>query len=179
MSYIRQHPTSLEFLECVAAVTAAASGFVFVSLVVGNYLVFSSSVALQSLGSHFLIPVYYFSVVILRWSPFDEGLWAFAAFCFLLLSLSALRTRTHGAIDSVVDSLTLVGPAILACFEAGVYLFIPQYFYAQVTNFVGAANLGSLVTNCFVLISSITVLSGRMLFKIGKFKLGRGGNLAF
>ena len=167
----------LDLAEYVAAVTTAASGFVFVTLVIGNYLVFSPSLALQSLGSYFLTPVYYFSVVVLRLSPFDEGLWAFAAFCLLLLSLSVLRTRERGAVGSLVDSLTLVGPAVLICFEVGVYLFIPSYFHAQVTNFVERASLGGLFTNYSVLVSAVAVFSSRLMLKIVRSKSHRRGNL--
>ncbi len=164
-------------LEYVAAITIVASGFAFVTLVIGNYLVFSSSLALQSLGSYFLTPAYYFSVVVLHLSPFDEGLWAFVAFCLLILSLSVLRTREFGVVGSLVDSLTLVGPAILICFEIGVYFLIPSYFYAQVTNFVGTIGLGGIVTNGLVLIFSLVTFSGGILLKAVHSKSSRRGNL--
>ncbi|MDG6971691.1 MAG: hypothetical protein JRN54_11430 [Nitrososphaerota archaeon] len=152
------------------------SACVFLSLVFGNYFVFSPDKPIQSLGTDFLIPVYFVSVDLLRVAPFDEGLWAFSAFCLLLLSLSAVRIRERGLIDSILDSLTLIGPAVLVCFEIGVYCFIPSYFYAPATNFVGRAPLGEYVTNCFVLISSVIVLFGGILLKIVRSKQSKGGN---
>ncbi|MDG6964978.1 MAG: hypothetical protein JRM83_08355 [Nitrososphaerota archaeon] len=142
------------------------SACIFFSLVLGNYLVFSPDRAVQQWGTDFLIPVYFLSVYVLRIVPFDEGMWAFTAFCVLLLSLAALRTRSAGLGRAVVDSLTLIGPGILVFFETGVYFLIPGYFYSQVTNFIGRAGVGGIFTNEMVLLSSATLLMLRLCISV-------------
>lgn len=152
-------------LEMFAAVVFTVSTYIFLTLVIGNYLVFAASPSIQQIGSYLLTPIYYLSVVILRLYPFDEGLWAFSAFFVLLLSIAALRMRQNGWRRAVLDSLTIIGPAILVSFGVGVYFLIPSYFYSQVTNFVGRAGLGNVITNWSVLAVSTAVLLGRFLFQ--------------
>lgn len=161
----QNHLHNLAWIDYLAAVILTVSGFIFVTLVVGNYLVFSPNIALQALGSDFLTPVYYVSVVILRLSPFDEGLWAFSAYCILLLSVSIVRARENGLRRSLFDTLTLIGPAILVCFEVGVFFLVPSYFYSHVTNFVQYLGLGHIFTNASVLVISAAVLTVRQASK--------------
>ncbi|MDG7010843.1 MAG: hypothetical protein JRN57_01860 [Nitrososphaerota archaeon] len=155
-------------VELAASFGLASSGFVFVSLVAGNYLVFSPTLAVQNLGSYLLAPVYFFSEDILGLPYFDEGVWAFVSFCGILLSLSALRARPLGWRGSLVESATIFGPGILLSFEAGVYFLIPSYFFLQVTNFVGRSGLGSYLTNWTVFLISLAVLLAGVTIRMRK-----------
>ena len=157
----------LTWLEVLSAVLLCASGFIFISLVIGNYLVFSPSGTVQAVGSNFLNPVYYLSVDVLHFAPFEEGAWAFSAFCFLLLSIAFLRATKIGMARSSLDSLTIVAPAVLIAFETGVYLLIPGYFFSQATNFIGFVGLGSVVTNWAVMVVSLAVVVGRLSISFG------------
>lgn len=150
--------------EFIFASLFSISSVAFGSLVLGNYLVFASSVELQHLGSDFLTPVYWFSVGLLRVSPFDEGLWAFSSFLTMLCCLAMLRTRQLGLYRALSEAFTLVGPLILISFEAGVLILIPGWFFGYVTNFVEAVGLGGIVTNAFVLLVSTFVLLCRTIF---------------
>lgn len=169
----RWSTTGLTVTELLASVMLAVSGCVFVSLVTANFLVFSSSKSVQNVGSYLLAPVYFFTVRVLGLSPFDEGLWAFSAFCVMLLSISMLRARRSGLANAMINSLTLIGPAVLVFFEVGVYFLIPSYFYAQATNFVGRAGLGGLISNFTVLVVSSVILSGRLLLGALRIRYGK------
>lgn len=149
----------------LAAVAFAASAYVFLTLVIGNYLVFAASPSIQEMGSYFLTPIDYLSVVILRFSPFDEGLWAVLAFCGLLLSITGMKMRQNGLKGAALDSLTIIGPAVLVAFEVGVYFLIPSYFYLHATDFVGRVGLGNIITNFTVSLVSAIVLMGRLFYQ--------------
>jgi hypothetical protein len=148
----------------MAAVAFAVSAFVFFSLVIGNYLAFSPSPSIQRIGSYFLTPTCFFSVAVLRVSPFDQGLWAFSSFALLLASLIALKRRESGWGKASLDVLTILAPAILLGFEVGIFFFIPEWFNFQATNFVARWGLGGIVTNSNVLVVSAAILGARLQY---------------
>ncbi len=161
-SVSRDRPSAF---EVVAALILSSSAYVFSSLVIGNYLVFSPIPSVQTAGSYFLTPVYFISVAVLGLAPFDEGSWAFGGFLVFLISVTALRVRKCGLRAATSDTFTVLAPSILVCFEVGVYFLIPSFFYAQVTNFVGRIGLGNILTNFSVLVVSILVLVAGLLSK--------------
>ena len=153
-------------IQVASAVEFSVSFFVFFTLVVGDYLVGSPSSLAQGAGSFFLTPVFFFSVAVLGLNPFNEGLWAFASFCIMTLSIVGLRTRGISGKRALIDAVTLFAPAVLVCFETGVLIFIPQYFYSQVTNFVGSWGLGLVLTNFTVLLISSALLCIRLGLRV-------------
>jgi hypothetical protein len=149
---------SPRWYEVLTAIAFSVSAFVFFTLSVGDYLVFASSPLIQGIGSEFLTPVSFLSVVVLHTAPFDEGLWAFSAFCVMMLSTVGLMSRRRGLGRAFFDVLTAVAPVTLLVFEIGVYLFIPRYFFSPVTNFVGGSGIAEVLTNYAVMLVSLFLL---------------------
>lgn len=158
-------------IEIFSALVLATSLFTFVTLAMGDYLVGNPSSSVEKVGSYFLTPVQYFSEIGLGISPFDEGLWAFGSLVTLVLSIAMLRKQEVGLGMSLLDAFTLYGTGVVVLFEMGVFLFIPQYFFSQVTNFVGRAGLGQIFTNWNVLLISLPVFGGRLCYRPVRFRM--------